>query len=131
PGDAETALTRIRDVFVPPFSILGDTVYAGISLGVATSADPTLLLSGGSVTATPAQRLISIAQHDLDDRRHQRGHVEAVNDPEEARLDTALRTAVANGEIAVYYQPQVRIADGQIVGVEALVRWNHPTLGQI
>jgi EAL domain-containing protein (putative c-di-GMP-specific phosphodiesterase class I) len=40
-----------------------------------------------------------------------------------------LQDAVRNDEIVAYYQPQIDLASGQIVGVEALSRWRHPTLG--
>ena len=37
--------------------------------------------------------------------------------------------ALANGQITAYYQPKVQLSDGQVVGIEALARWNHPTAG--
>src|SRR5487761_2224631 len=40
-----------------------------------------------------------------------------------------LREAVQRGEFVVYYQPQLRVCDSQLVGVEALVRWRHPERG--
>ncbi|EGH72145.1 putative bifunctional diguanylate cyclase/phosphodiesterase [Pseudomonas syringae] len=43
-------------------------------------------------------------------------------------LSSSMRQAWANKEFELYYQPQVRLADGRITGAEALIRWNHPTL---
>ncbi|MDO8960405.1 MAG: EAL domain-containing response regulator [Rhodocyclaceae bacterium] len=43
----------------------------------------------------------------------------------------AVQTAIANGELVNYYQPKVSVADGQIVGVETLVRWQHPVDGLV
>lgn len=42
-----------------------------------------------------------------------------------------VRVAIANNELINYYQPQVAVATGQVVGVEALVRWNHPEDGLV
>jgi diguanylate cyclase (GGDEF)-like protein/PAS domain S-box-containing protein len=47
------------------------------------------------------------------------------------RLERDLRLAVERGELALLYQPQVRTATGQTVGVEALLRWNHPQRGLV
>jgi len=46
-------------------------------------------------------------------------------------LEAALRRAIAENELRVYYQAQVDIASGRIVGAEALVRWQHPEEGMI
>ncbi|WP_425229767.1 EAL domain-containing protein [Sphingomonas sp.] len=47
------------------------------------------------------------------------------------RLSDDLRGAIGAGEIELRYQPQVAMADGRIIGVEALARWQHPTLGEL
>ena len=44
-------------------------------------------------------------------------------------LDHALRKALESGELEMYYQPQIDVASGQIIGAEALMRWNHPQRG--
>ena len=46
-------------------------------------------------------------------------------------LESALRKAVANGQMQLHYQPQVDLHEPRIVGAEALLRWHHPQLGQI
>ncbi|RTE07073.1 bifunctional diguanylate cyclase/phosphodiesterase [Paenibacillus whitsoniae] len=47
------------------------------------------------------------------------------------QLEIGLRKALERGEFQVYYQPQINVATGGIIGVEALIRWQHPELGQI
>jgi EAL domain-containing protein (putative c-di-GMP-specific phosphodiesterase class I)/DNA-binding NarL/FixJ family response regulator len=51
--------------------------------------------------------------------------------PEKLALEALLRRALAQGEFQVYYQPQVDFASGQIIGAEALVRWQNPDRGII
>ena len=47
------------------------------------------------------------------------------------QLESALLSAIEEDQLHLVYQPQVRISDQQVIGVEALLRWNHPELGQI
>ncbi|MDP3636754.1 MAG: EAL domain-containing protein, partial [Azonexus sp.] len=46
-------------------------------------------------------------------------------------LQVDLRNALENGEFQLYYQPQSDLASGKMIGVEALLRWHHPTLGMV
>ena len=48
---------------------------------------------------------------------------------EKAKLESYLYSAIIRDEFVVHYQPQVDIRDGSIIGMEALVRWNHPEMG--
>jgi EAL domain-containing protein (putative c-di-GMP-specific phosphodiesterase class I) len=46
-------------------------------------------------------------------------------------MEHALRHALKNGELSLHYQPQVSLATGALIGMEALLRWKHPKLGQV
>jgi diguanylate cyclase (GGDEF)-like protein/PAS domain S-box-containing protein len=50
---------------------------------------------------------------------------------ERLSLESGLRLAMERGELALLYQPRVGVHDGQVAGVEALMRWHHPTQGTI
>ncbi|MFZ4536655.1 EAL domain-containing protein [Propionivibrio sp.] len=50
---------------------------------------------------------------------------------EKFNADTELRRALQEGELCLHYQPQIDAVNGQLIGVEALVRWQHPTRGLI
>jgi EAL domain-containing protein (putative c-di-GMP-specific phosphodiesterase class I) len=50
---------------------------------------------------------------------------------ERIELENALRVAPERGELELHYQPQIEIESGRITGVEALLRWNHPTRGSV
>ena len=51
--------------------------------------------------------------------------------PEMLALQSELGKALREGSLSVAYQPKVRLADGELIGLEALARWTHPTMGPI
>lgn len=51
--------------------------------------------------------------------------------PERLALENALHHALERNELELYYQPQIETKTGRIVGMEALIRWNHPEQGVI
>jgi EAL domain-containing protein (putative c-di-GMP-specific phosphodiesterase class I) len=66
---------------------------------------------------------------------HSGHHVYDASDDDDGalRLRTVqeLRVALAEDQFELHYQPKVRLSDGEVTGVEALVRWNHPTRGRL
>ena len=55
-------------------------------------------------------------------------NIEAI---EQLSLRNGLRRALANAEFVLHYQPQINLASNTVIGVEALIRWNHPELGMV
>ena len=55
----------------------------------------------------------------------------AVESRERLKLEQQLRDAIVRQEFRLVYQPQVRCSDNKVIGLEALIRWEHPTRGQI
>lgn len=51
--------------------------------------------------------------------------------PERLSLAADLQAGIRRGELELYGQPQVRLSDGRVIGIETLVRWNHPRLGRL
>src|SRR5690606_24995128 len=50
---------------------------------------------------------------------------------ERLKLENELRRAVTNDEFVLHYQPQIDLVSGKMIGVEALIRWQHPEIGVI
>lgn len=100
------------------------TASAGVCLFPAHGTDMEELLSKADVALAAA-------------KRQGRGRIAFFEKPmnmavqERLQIERELRTAVANGELRLHYQPCVRLGDGRIVGLEALVRWDSPQLGMV
>src|SRR5882757_1095217 len=50
---------------------------------------------------------------------------------ERLKLETNLRQALEGNQFVLHYQPKLNVTTGGITGVEALIRWNHPELGEL
>jgi len=125
PADAGTLANKIVDAMELPFLIDTNEVHVGASIGIAlyeSETDAEALLSHADVAL---YRSKSEGRHTYrffnDAMDHEvRGRV---------KLVTELREAIAKEHFFIVYQPQVNLKSGCIIGVEALVRWRHPTKG--
>ncbi|MCS6842011.1 MAG: EAL domain-containing protein [Roseiflexus sp.] len=128
PEDAEWVVERIQQALRAPLMIRNRTVYTTASIGLVLSNqgyDHPEEMARDADTAMYQAKMGRRARHvvfDPDMRRKALSHFQLEND---------LRDAIERGELLVYYQPIVALADGRIVGVEALARWMHPHYGLI
>ncbi len=119
----------ILEGFAEPFVLDDEALQLSFSIGVASSEgspsiEATTLLRDADLAMYRAKRAgrSRYELFDLDLRARARRRME---------LETALRSALAEGAIAVAYQPVVSLATGAIVSVEALARWQHPLYGVV
>ncbi|MBI3515711.1 MAG: EAL domain-containing protein [Proteobacteria bacterium] len=131
--DDEASATRVVETIIErlstPFEIdshrLQIGVHAGIALIGGTSLDSSehaLMradLAKHQVGSTPGPAY-GFYRPDLEQALRERH-----------RLEIELHSAIGTDQIDVVFQPKVRIADGRIIGAEALVRWRHPTRGTV
>jgi EAL domain-containing protein (putative c-di-GMP-specific phosphodiesterase class I) len=125
---AAAALRRVLDAVAQPLTLQGQPVFVTCSAGVA--AYP----GDGQDTATLVKHA-ELAMYRAKDAG--RNTVEFFRPAMTARarerleLENALRHALGRGEFELYYQPQVALASGRVVGLEALIRWRHPRFGTV
>jgi diguanylate cyclase (GGDEF)-like protein len=119
---------RIQDALLEPFCIddvrLKVTVSMGAAQRSAGTADPAELMRQADFAMYMAKHG-GKGRYQLFDAR---GYDEMTY---RAALRADLATAVQAGQLRLDYQPVVNLATGEIAGVEALVRWEHPTLGRL
>ncbi len=124
--------TRAADLLIEslrePFTNLGGdfvvTCSVGIVLGTRGRGDPTALLRDAD-TAMYAAKGAGRDRRVIFDPSMNRRAVERL------KLERDLRTALHEGELKLCYQPKVSLETGEIVGLEALARWQHPERGLI
>ena len=108
------------------YMIDGHGISIGVSIGIcAFSAD------APSSDVMLAQADVALYRAKEDGRGQFRFHSAELDEKVEERshLATELRQAILKDQLELQYQPQVELASGTIRGMEALVRWNHPTRG--
>ncbi len=121
----EQVAERVLGALMRPFTVDGLTLVieasAGLAVHPADGSTPDVLLQRADIAMYVAkakhQRVIRYEQH-LDE-----------HSPRKLGLLAALRRSVVDDELLVYYQPILDLNAGGVVGVEALVRWQHPTEG--
>jgi predicted signal transduction protein with EAL and GGDEF domain len=119
---------RILRALEQPVALDGLEVEVGVSVGIALApahaTDPAALLKCADLAMydgkSASSRGLRLYQPDLHS-----------SSPRRLTLVSELRGALQNGDIRVHVQPQAELGSGRVVGVEALVRWQHPELGWI
>jgi len=127
-SDVDKLVKKIHDSLEEPFTIKGSefhiTASIGISLYPTDGEDSSTLLRNADLAMYRAK----------DDWRNSYEFYSAdmtTRAFERMTLENSLRQALEKEEFLVYYQPQVEIHTGMIIGVEALLRWQHPQRGLV
>jgi diguanylate cyclase (GGDEF)-like protein len=124
---ARTVCRKIIEIVEKPFTIDKLSLRVGVSVGVAmcpeSGEDATTLLQRADVAMYNAKRGgLGFTFYKPEQDEHSVGRLGLVGE---------LKDAVEKNQLELCYQPMVDIRSGRIHAAEALVRWNHPTLGQI
>jgi diguanylate cyclase (GGDEF)-like protein/PAS domain S-box-containing protein len=126
PDDAAVLAGKIMKTIGDPFSLNGNAIHSGASVGIAVygpdSYDAETLLSHADVALYRAK---------AEGRGTYRFFTDAMDAEVHMRVTTGaeLRDALTLQQLFLEFQPQVEIETGRIVGVEALMRWRHPKRG--
>jgi diguanylate cyclase (GGDEF)-like protein len=129
-GDASEAAAllvaqRVLEVVCHPVSLDGVTADVGCSIGAAVypqhGDDQTELLKNADIAMYVAKRgHLGVSVYSFDADQFSSGQLVILGE---------LRYAIDTGELVLFYQPKVVTSTGAVCGVEALVRWQHPTRG--
>jgi diguanylate cyclase (GGDEF)-like protein/PAS domain S-box-containing protein len=128
PGDAKRAADRLMKAVTLPFVLGGREVFTSLSIGIALS-NPSYEQAEDILrdadTAMYRAKSMGKARYEIFDADMRASVVARL------QLETDLRRALEHSEFHNVYQPIVSLAAGQIVGFEALLRWQHPTRGYL
>ena len=127
PSDVMVVAEKIEEALQKPLDIQGRELYATCSIGASLyptdGKDMETLLKNADAAMYRAKQAgggIHFYTRALSEQASER-----------VQLESALRHALANDEFELHYQPQISLTDGRIIGVEALIRWNHVSEGLI
>jgi diguanylate cyclase (GGDEF)-like protein len=119
-------LRRVTAAFAEPFEVKGRRLKVRASIGFLAidqdQTDPLMVLADATMALQVAKNAGgNRAQQFTPDLRKNAGQMQ--------RLQMEVPDAIRNGELEPWFQPQIRLIDGALHGVEVLARWRHPTRG--
>ncbi|MDO8696733.1 MAG: EAL domain-containing protein [Pseudomonas sp.] len=128
PEDAAAIADKIMRLLEQPITVLGRTLSTSLSLGVAVAPG-----DGRDFEALLRNAETAMYKAKQAGRERWRFFDSSMNEDALERLNLLndLRQAVAANELLLHYQPQVDLRTGALLGVEALIRWQHPQLGLV
>jgi diguanylate cyclase (GGDEF)-like protein len=128
PEDAAPIAGRVIKSVGEPFEVQDQAVQIGASVGIAVAPS-----DGESTDALMKNADLALYRAKKEGRGAYHFFEPGMDASLQARraIEIGLRTALAKGELALVFQPQVNIEEGRICGCEALLRWNHPKRGTI
>jgi diguanylate cyclase (GGDEF)-like protein len=123
--DADATFKRLRDLIDLETAVAGLPISVEASIGYVVAPDDGTdvdeLLQRADIAMYAAKaRNTGVARYDK---------LQDTYDSANLTLVAELRHAITAGQLVLHYQPKSRLSDGQIVAVEALVRWDHPSYG--
>src|SRR3984893_5772374 len=126
PANAGELAGKIQSALARPFLINGNEINISGSIGICPY-DPEI--AEADAMLVQADRALYRSKEDGRNQYH--FHSDDLDEEVLDRVTLAgeLRRAIEHGELDLLYQPQVELSSQKIVGMEALVRWNHPTRG--
>jgi diguanylate cyclase (GGDEF)-like protein/PAS domain S-box-containing protein len=119
---------RLMDAVAQPVMLGSKEFFVTCSIGVAVyptdGAGADSLIEHADIAMYRAKQL---------GRNNFQFYTPAMNEEamERVRIESALRCALERNQFVLHYQPQVNLESGQVVGMEALIRWQHPELGVV
>jgi diguanylate cyclase (GGDEF)-like protein len=128
PDDISKVAQKVLDCLIPPFVLKGREHYVGGSIGISIYPED----------GTDAEELVNHADTAMylaknDGKNSFRFYTQQLGEQVKERLEMELelRQALKEDQFELYYQPQVDVETGELSGMEALIRWNHPQRGLI
>ncbi|MBV2184012.1 MAG: EAL domain-containing protein [Rhizobium sp.] len=127
--EARSIAEAIVNAVSAPFDVTDAKAQLGVHIGMVFHTE---------AAQSQGAALVAEAELALDEARRTNGSGLVKFDPESGarhaaarRIEADLWHALGRDELRLFYQPQVRLSDGKIIGAEALLRWRHPELGFI
>jgi diguanylate cyclase (GGDEF)-like protein len=124
--DVEVLCNRILSVLNEPLHILEREMFMTASIGFATYPDDDTDMTGLLIKADAAMYEAKRSGRNAYKQYVPGMHLYSLD---HMALETDLRLALEHGEFELYYQPKIKLSTGEVVGNEALIRWNHPKRG--
>jgi diguanylate cyclase (GGDEF)-like protein/PAS domain S-box-containing protein len=128
PGDASTVAQKIIDALARPFSLDGNQTYVSASIGITLF--PADGEEAGALIMNADTAMYRAKEQGRDNYQY---FTREMNERAVLRVQTeaALRRAIERKEFLLHYQPKVDLGSGAICGLEALLRWQHPSKGLV